>query len=205
MRLVITSDTHELHDRLVSPMPPGDVFIHCGDFTNYGDRVKVLDFIDWLRLQPYKHKVVIAGNHDKFCAKTDYALLKEMFLAAGATYLMDDMVEIEGKRFYGTPWTPQFGNWSFMAGVEERKIYYNRIPENLDVLITHGPSYDVLDETALGAMAGCPILGKIVQERKPRIHCFGHIHECGGLKKRVGDTICINAAQDVMCIDLERV
>jgi predicted phosphodiesterase len=185
-------------------MPDGDCLIHCGDFTNYGRVEKVYDFIGWLREQRYYHKIVIAGNHDKYCAQAPHALLKEMFASAGAFYLQDEGVIIEGRSFYGTPWVPMFGSWSFMTGPEERRRQFEKIPQGLDVLITHGPPYDVLDETMLSDNAGCPILAEIVAKVQPKVHCFGHIHECGGLKKRVGDTICINAAQDVMCIDLAR-
>lgn len=59
------SDSHDCHDRIdVAALPPGDIFIHAGDFTQYSYRGEMDRFRDFLRRLPYKHKIVIAGNHD---------------------------------------------------------------------------------------------------------------------------------------------
>jgi Icc-related predicted phosphoesterase len=59
--------------------------------------------------------------------------------------------------------------------------YWNLIPENLDVLITHGPPFGILDQTAPGeAHLGCEELRDAVERKKPRVHLFGHIHGGAG-------------------------
>ena len=58
MRFVCISDTHGLH-RNVS-VPPGDVLVHAGDFTNTGEQEQVEDFHDWMASQPHALKIVIA-------------------------------------------------------------------------------------------------------------------------------------------------
>ena len=59
------SDTHDLHKNLdVSALPPADIFIHAGDFTQNSYRGEINRFIEFLDKLPYRHKIVIAGNHD---------------------------------------------------------------------------------------------------------------------------------------------
>jgi predicted phosphodiesterase len=58
------SDTHDTHHKInIQDMPKGDIFIHSGDFTK--------------RSAPdYKHKIVIAGNHD-FTLDKAYVAVKQ--------------------------------------------------------------------------------------------------------------------------------
>jgi predicted phosphodiesterase len=66
MRLVAISDTHGLHDRIGS-LPEGDILVHAGDFMNSGfDLKEIMSFNRWLRKQPFKQRVVCAGNHDRY-------------------------------------------------------------------------------------------------------------------------------------------
>lgn len=63
---------------------------------------------------------------------------------------------------------------------QEIKQHWDLIPASIDVLVTHGPPFGIFDETIDEIRVGCEDLRIAVQERvKPRIHCFGHIHECG--------------------------
>jgi 3',5'-cyclic AMP phosphodiesterase CpdA len=68
-RIVCISDTHGLHDQLI--LPAGDILLHSGDFTLGGhlafDMKSLHSFADWLNKQTqFKHKIVVAGNHE-FC------------------------------------------------------------------------------------------------------------------------------------------
>jgi predicted phosphohydrolase len=103
MRLVLISDTHQRHDRLV--VPDGDVLVHAGDFSTRGGVEEVARFNAWLGTLPHKHKVVIAGNHD-FLFEREPVLARSML--TNATYLEDSGVTIEGVRFWGSPWQPRF-------------------------------------------------------------------------------------------------
>ena len=62
LRLVLISDTHMQHRKLV--MPKGDVLIHAGDFTNKGRVKDIKEFDSWLGELDYAHKIVVFGNHD---------------------------------------------------------------------------------------------------------------------------------------------
>ena len=66
MRIVLISDTHGLHHG-IEDFPAGDVLVHAGDFMNSGyDPKDVLSFNRWLGEQPFKHRLVCAGNHDRY-------------------------------------------------------------------------------------------------------------------------------------------
>ncbi len=42
------ADTQSLTDQLGFPIPDGDVFLHAGDFTEYGTLEEVKEFNSWL-------------------------------------------------------------------------------------------------------------------------------------------------------------
>lgn len=188
MRLVVISDTHGMYDQL--SLPEGDVLIHCGDILPRGSLSDLEEFNDWLVKQPYKHKIIIAGNHDRCFQNHKEKALK---LIPSAIYLEDSYTIIEGIKFHGSPWTPIFYNWYFMLDQNERAQKWQLIDKDTDVLITHGPPFSILDEVLEGDHVGCPELLKRVKEVSPRYHFFGHIHEGYG-KAQLGDTTFINAS-----------
>ena len=148
-------------------------------------------FNAWLKDLPHKHKIVIAGNHDRLF-EINPSLGRKIL--TNATYLQDQSIDIDGVSFYGSPWTPTFYNWSFMADRGERiRRHWERIPTFTDVLITHGPPKYILDEVKFEAV-GCMDLNNEVQERiKPKVHIFGHIHEGAG-KEVIDQTTYLNAS-----------
>ncbi len=179
MRLVVISDTHGLHSRVMD-LPDGDVLIHAGDFMNSGYDVQdILSFNTWLGEQPFEHRVVCAGNHDRYF---ESAPQQARSLLPNAVYLENSGVTINGITFWGSPYTPAFLNWAFMypRGSAAQR-YWDVIPDNLDVLITHGPPFGILDQTAPGeAHLGCEELRDAVERKKPKVHLFGHIHGGAG-------------------------
>ena len=172
MRIVALSDTHGMNVNV----PDGDVLVHAGDFSRFGFIEEVDETIEWLLSFPHKHKVIISGNHDSQMEK--HSRLKDGFAFSGINYLEDSSIEIDGLVFYGSPWTPRFGAWSFMKdrGDEIAKVW-EKIPDKVDVLITHGPPKGILDLTAGGYLAGCYDLLNKVLRINPQLHIFGHIHE----------------------------
>ena len=61
------------------------------------------------------------------------------------------------------------------------------IPENTDILVTHGPPqgfHDEVDEAYSGPQnVGCPHLRRAIERIRPRLHVFGHIHEGHGVTR----------------------
>jgi len=166
----------------------GEVLIHAGDITEYGEKDEVDDFLRWFAKQPFEHKIFIAGNHDLFLADCSKAALKRV-IPDGVIYLQNSSATINGFNIYGSPITPYFLGMAFnkRRGNEIRKEW-NKIPENTDILITHGPPIGILDNEM-----GCESLKEKVLIIKPTLHVFGHIHEHHGTIKEHG-TCFVNAA-----------
>jgi len=197
MRLVMLSDTHGLHTKMKFPVPDGDVLLYAGDFTNVGAISDVARFDQWLGSLDHKHKLVIAGNHERGWDKAGRSLGKNL---SNAHYLEDSSINIDGMNFYGSPWTPTFGTgWAFNADRGNHiRGKWGMIPDAglVDVLITHGPPMGILDKVApiYGSQSvGCEDLAKQVTISVPKIHVFGHIHNGYG-QKRIGQTLYVNAA-----------
>ena len=188
-RIVCLSDTHNYQDEIA--VPDGDILLHAGDATGCGRVEEITAFDDWLGRLPHRFKIFVAGNHDLLFE--DRPALAQS-LITNAVYLQDSMATIAGLKIYGSPWQPWFYDWAFNlphgAALREK---WDLIPEGLDILITHGPPYGILDLTVNGDNAGCPELLDVVQQRKPRLHLFGHIHEGYGIKEKSG-LIFANAA-----------
>jgi Icc-related predicted phosphoesterase len=178
MRFVAVADTHQAHDKLV--VPDGDVFVHAGDMSHRGTLAELEEVRDWMAKLPHTHKVLVAGNHD-FGFERFPTQARALF-ADVVTYLEGDTVDIGGLKIWGGPWQPWFHSWAFNVkrGEPIDKIW-QRIPHGLDLLITHGPPYGFGDKTWLGERVGCKDLLRHVQEKKPRAHVFGHIHEEPGV------------------------
>lgn len=189
MRLVLISDTHGYHEEL--DIPQGDVLIHAGDLTRRGGVDEVEEFGRWLTALPHPHKLVIAGNHD-WCFQVEPTAARRAL--GEVTYLQDSGTAIRGLRFWGSPWQPEFMNWAFnlpRGGPLAEK--WADIPEDTDVLITHGPPLGVLDIVRDGTAAGCEDLSRRLDSVRPALHVFGHIHEARG-SHQAAQTLFVNAS-----------
>ena len=198
-------------------LPGGDLLILAGDYTANDLKEWVwVKFFQWLEKQPYRKKVLIAGNHDGFFVSgfptnqkesNQLKEIQEWLMDMGEIepiefeYLCDSGIEFEGLKIWGTPWTPWFDRVnpmcaSFMENEEFLDGKFSLIPEDTDILVTHGPMLHILDQNIDGYACGSRSLRKHVERVKPRFHIFGHIHEQGGNKilvKHSGpNTYCVN-------------
>jgi Icc-related predicted phosphoesterase len=177
-RIVAISDTHSRHQQF-GELPAGDILIHAGDATVRGDLQEVVEFNRWLGTLPHKHKIFVAGNHDFLFERAPQLACS---LMSNAIYLLDSFRIIEGLKIYGSPWQPRFFDWAFnLDRGREIRRKWERIPDDTDILITHGPPHGILDGvidrwTGTIEAVGCEELLPVVQRIKPRVHIFGHIH-----------------------------
>lgn len=178
VRIVCVSDTHN-HLLPYASIPEGDVFIHAGDLTNSGSVDELRLTLDWIRGLPHAHKVLIAGNHD--AALADKAQCEQLNFA-GLIYLHDETVEllIRGRtlRVFGSPWTPQCGNFAFQYSRRHAAEKWAGIPLGMDVLVTHGPPKSHVDNNGLG----CAALLDALWKTRPLVVVCGHIHSGRGLE-----------------------
>ncbi|XP_045210208.2 metallophosphoesterase MPPED2-like isoform X2 [Mercenaria mercenaria] len=211
LTFVCISDTHcKLNKDDIGRIPHGDVLLHTGDFTMDGTERELIEFNNFLGALSHTYKVVIAGNHE-FCLEDDgswdrrymrqhyrekYGVENIRDLLTNCIYLEDELTEICGIKIYGSPWTPMYSccDAFSLSDREALQQKWDKIPTNVDILMTHGPPRGFGDTTTKGASAGCSNLLKTVQNRvKPKYHVFGHIHEGYGIYKD-GKTTFINAS-----------
>ena len=212
MRCVILSDTHGLHKNVT--VPDGDILIYAGDFCNWGTSSEAKAFNKWLGTLPHKHKIVIAGNHDicldSNCMDGNVGPVRYdgHIIIGYADYLENEGIEIEGIKFWGSPYTPTFCRWAFMKDDSDLVSIWEKIPEDTDVLITHGPAYSILDEVPIagreyGDSVGSQSLFKRIRELKNlKYHLFGHIHDGYGQKefrgvKYINASVCTEAYEPI--------
>ncbi|THF69328.1 metallophosphoesterase [Deinococcus sp. Arct2-2] len=190
MKIVCISDTHNLHDTVV--VPDGDVLVHAGDYSMQGHVAETQAFLTWFASQPHRHKVFVAGNHDFIFEKREQQA--RAMVPPGVIYLDDEGMTLEGVRFWGSPVTPFFHHWAFNRHPSSIGRSWDLIPDDTDVLITHGPPSGRLDRLASGQTVGCPQLWEALETRlRPRLHVFGHIHEGYGQVSGGGRT-SVNAS-----------
>ena len=188
MKVTAISDTHGKHKQL--KLTGGDLLIHSGDISSFGNKEEISCFLEWFSKQKYKYKIFIAGNHD-FSFENQF---DEIIIPDNVTYLNDSGIEIEGLYIWGSPITPTFYNLAFNRDRgKEIEYHWNKIPVKTDILITHGPPYGILDETETHFNTGCKNLLEKIGSINLKYHIFGHIHEASGITKKKG-TIYINAS-----------
>jgi predicted phosphodiesterase len=187
MKITLISDTHTKHQNLNSDLPGGDILIHSGDFMNSGyDKSDATDFFNWFSsIKGYDKKIFIAGNHDRILENDPTWSLLTIKNYPNLIYLQDEgysIYDIDGDssvKLYGSPWQPAFFNWAFNLprNGEEMKSKWDAIPKDTDILITHGPPFGYLDiPGGQSIRVGCEMLRYRVDELKPKIHVFGHVH-----------------------------
>ena len=212
MRITHISDTHNKHNQLNGLLPGGDLLIHSGDISSLGRQSEVERFVKWFNgIDNYTNKVFIAGNHDMtfdreillrdklayFEGKTEYDTecaegkpkwLEELLgihLRPNVFYLENSFVILDDIKIWGSPITPSFGyGWAFNKdrGYDINEIW-NRIPNDTDIVITHGPIHSYCDRTDRGGLnVGCEQLYHRLNEVQPQLHFSGHIHEAYGYR-----------------------
>ncbi len=194
-------------------LPGGDLLILAGDYTAADKLTEWADFFSWLKDQPYEKKILIAGNHDNLFETGFPKNQKEaddwkevvdfLDIESDFEYLCDSGTEYKGLTIWGTPWTPWFhGVNSKCKAFMDSESYLNKrfslIPEDTDILITHGPMYHILDANVQGYACGSTSLRDHIDRVKSRLHICGHIHEQGGnqlmYKHQGPNTWCVNCS-----------
>lgn len=187
----------------------GDLLIVAGDLTASDKIHQYEQFVIWINAQDYKKKIVIAGNHDNALKDEAEGLFK---WAANTEYLCDTGTEFEGMKIWGSPWSLWFPEINkhckaFTCTEIQMRQHLLRIPTDIDILVTHGPPFGILDDVRDRACqcdydcykpTGSDTLRNMVLDGsyfpKLKLHVFGHIHEQGG--KIFETTLCkfVNAS-----------
>ena len=206
MKIWHISDTHTYHGLLTVPEDI-DMVIHSGDATNprdpYASEQEMLNFISWFGSLPIRHKVFVAGNHD-LCIERNL-VTKIDFMKNGIVYLENDYTEVEGLKIWGSPFTPSFGQgWAFNKKRSALHDIWKEIPDDVDIVVTHGPPKGILDlayhQLNCIEFCGDEALRKRMYLLNPKLCLFGHIHNnediinAGTMKLSNHDTIYSNGS-----------
>ncbi len=188
LRICCISDTHSHHRKL--NIPECDMIIHAGDITWKGELDIIEDFALWMKDLPIKHKIVIHGNHELgHQSGPKRAPGLKMLADAGIIHLEDSGVDIEGFKIYGSPDQPWFHNWEYnRQRGKEIAAKWAMIPDDTNILVTHGPPFMIRDEAPRGVVShenvGCvDLLNRIGDLDHLVLHVFGHIHHGYGVTK----------------------
>lgn len=197
MRVTLISDTHTRHGLIpMEHLPGGDLLLHAGDLMNSGyNKNDIEDFCTWFDLlNQYDSKVFIGGNHDRLFQDDPDKAMEIVRSYKRINYLQDEWIKIGDDdktiKIYGSPWQPEFYAWAFNLprnGIELAGKW-EAIPDDTDILITHGPAYGMLD-TVVGRpwdSLGCELLTERIDRLKPKIHLCGHIHSGYGYEFKDG-------------------
>lgn len=213
MKIYHISDTHGFHKSI--SIPDGiDLIVHSGDASNrrdpYYNEFEVRSFAAWFSNLPVKHKIFVPGNHD---TSIESGLLrKDFFENLGIHLIINNELTISGHKIWGSPYTPKFGDWSFMMNENDLNLVWEQIPLDTDILITHGPPKGILDNVISNddfqiINVGSKTLMNKISKLSLEAHLFGHIHSeellfkdrdsiqvVNNLVKKIGNTKFSNGA-----------
>ena len=209
MNIVVISDTHGVHKSLDQYLYDPtfvddiDMIIHAGDASN--SKVKAVnehelhDFLEWYSDLDIPTKLFVPGNHD---VSWEAGMIKESDYP-DIDFLIHESIIIEGITFYGSPYTPTFGDgWAYNIARHKLEEYWEEIPAETDILITHGPPKGILDlihtSSSNFEAVGCKSLfNKTFMLDKLQYHIFGHIHDEKNIinsgYRIINNTVYINA------------
>jgi Icc-related predicted phosphoesterase len=180
MKILAISDLHTLYRTFDTSNWNADMIICAGDMTN-GKETQIIDFLEWLSSLKIKHKIIVAGNHDWYFQEIGYESAFRLCNKYNIIYLENTSCTIEGINFFGSPYSNMFHNWAFMSSEKDLSKIYSKIPDNTNVIISHGPPKGILDCTYNTLNVGSSsLINKIKKLKELKIVIFGHIHEDRG-------------------------
>lgn len=195
MKVIALSD---LHGQLPIIEESSDIVVIAGDISplllQHSNKLTkewiIKDFVDWGNTIDCDKIFIVAGNHDHIFEHHKHLFPKK----SKFQYLEDTLVKYKNYTIYGTPWCTIFGNWAFMRKNDILYEKYSRMPENVDILITHDVPYncnDVIIEDVrwAGQHLGNIPLQEIIQIKKPKNLCCGHLHGSDHTPTMVYDTM----------------
>ena len=215
MKILATSDTHGNLDKL--DLAGVDLAIFAGDIAplrglsawDVYDQLKWMNtkFFEFCEIWKDVKIVFVPGNHDFF------PLIRERFgsklngknlnlkLASNAIMLIDQLVEVDSVKIYGSPWVPIISyRWAFEAESDRLKERFSLIPSSVDILLTHTPPRFnhlgvSLEYGADSENFGCSELADEIFKKEPKMCFCGHIHSGDHQMNKLGASEVWNVAR----------
>lgn len=208
--MIVLSDTHgELPSLDLTGI---DLVLHGGDYSLAGkeDHMKQLAYFEkafcpWARqISKTVGFYYIDGNHETFRE----ALPNYTNDVIEQYNINDKMVTFKGKNIYGFPWTPYFYGWAFNLFDNKYQLgeKCDLIPENTDILLSHGPVYGMMDlvkeSRRIWRHVGSKELAIRVDKIRPKLVVSGHLHDNFGVVDLEGiKYVGVSQADEDYCFD----
>lgn len=196
MGQLITSHISDTHNNTSIKTGEGNILFHHGDATSIGNDKQIERFSKFMenQLNNFDHIIFVPGNHDRMFEEDEKKAREMMGSNSRLHVLINQSVTLFDLKIYGSPFSLEYNNWAFMKKGEEIFKEWAKIPNDVEVLITHSPPYGILDHEG-GIPLGCNnLMYRIETDFKNLIlHGFGHIHGSNGIKERQGK-VFLNAA-----------
>jgi len=195
-KITCISDLHRQQNFI--KLTKGNVLVIAGDYDILGNLEQCVSltygFMEWIEevKKKFNHIILIAGNHD--IGLEHYPIKGMLTRIQNCYYLQNSGITIDGVKYWGSPITPTFMDWAFMKDRgTQLKRHWTMIPEDTEVLITHGPAFGILDKCPNGSLGDQDLLNRIKELPNLKAHIFGHIHESYGKVKK-GKITFVNAS-----------
>ena len=203
MKICAISD---LHGYLPNNIEESDLLLIAGDLIpldiqssySLSEEWFKVDFNNWIASLPVDKVIIVGGNHDGFI--DDKCLLFKNIIHPKCVYLEDELYEYNGIKIYGTPWCHQFGDWWFMDKDNNLARKFEKIPENVDILLCHDAPYGACDLLLQNVRwnthehIGGKMLRNAILEKKPSKVIVGHLHSCNHNWEQLGDSLVRNVS-----------
>ena len=182
MKFLVISDLHQKRSALEwinaeIEKNAVEFVLFLGDVTDFGTGEEAADIISSINSKVY----AIPGN----CDPRD---LPEK-ISGVCTNMHGKAVDLEGYRLVGLGGS-NITIFDTTFELTEDELYNGLKPISSEgmILMTHAPSYEVLDKIPSGLSVGSPAIKKIVEEFHPILALSGHIHEDIGVEEINGTT-----------------
>lgn len=222
MQIITSSD---YHGKLPLIENSCDVFICGGDKFPNSIRMWANDgrfqlewakenYFPWIKGIKADRIYSILGNHDGVLTSGDEIAQEYRTLCAQHNIILLEENEdtYGGIKFYGSSLSFDLNfpgtSWAFGRRTEkELADEYAKIPQDVDVLITHTPPHGILDCGYVKHNGTIDHMGSLALRRRimeiyPAVHITNHIHEWGGFKIKLGRTLFVNAACSVVEVEI---
>ena len=155
-------------------------------------------------MQQFTYKVVILGDHDVAVGRVDLELMRS-WLPSATRVLMHETFNFMGLSIHGSPWYA-FHQWDFeLSGpAPPPAVRFEALPADADILLTHGPQFQVLDRADYnpenpsahpGYHSGSKDLAACLHHKcRIGLHLHGHIHESNGVHRASTGLLTVNSA-----------
>ena len=221
----IHGDFEYLDQKYVSKMKNGDLFLICGDSVPLKAQRNLPQCKSWFskRFPKYRdnilkkmdHIVIIGGNHDFiFNAQTitenidmlNYGLaVKKVVYLQDSEFLYKKSPNDDYLKIYGSPWCPPIGNgnWAFLRSREVLDADFSRIPNDVDILMTHTPphisNFGIVSQSGyFTENYGSIELDSAIVNKSPKYLLCGHVHsgnhKMEPIEGHYGVTQCANVS-----------